>query len=104
METTNNQTNPSFELVGDHWEVIFPDGSRRLAIGQEVALYKAFKEKENSLLRTNEQLIDAQLDKGDCLSALQLIASPKRPDGTYNRNREACEKLADETIKKMRIK
>lgn len=26
--------------------------------------------------------------------ALELIATPKRPDGTYNRCREACEALA----------
>lgn len=26
--------------------------------------------------------------------ALRLIATPPRPDGTYNRSREACEELA----------
>lgn len=26
--------------------------------------------------------------------ALELVAAPKRPDGTYNRSREACEVLA----------
>jgi hypothetical protein len=29
---------------------------------------------------------------------LELIASPRRPDGTYNRSREACEKLAKEAL------
>lgn len=29
---------------------------------------------------------------------LQLIATPKRPDGTYNRSREACEQLAREAL------
>jgi len=33
-----------------------------------------------------------------CMHALALIASPRRPDGTYNRNREACELLARETL------
>jgi predicted nucleic acid-binding protein len=32
-------------------------------------------------------------------SALELIAAPKRPDGTYNRCREACEKLASKALK-----
>jgi hypothetical protein len=30
--------------------------------------------------------------------ALELIASPKQPDGTYNRSREACEQLAKEAL------
>ena len=29
---------------------------------------------------------------------LELIARPKRPDGTYNRSREACEQLAREAL------
>lgn len=33
-------------------------------------------------------------------AALDLISKPKRPDGTYNRCREACELLAKETLKK----
>jgi hypothetical protein len=32
-------------------------------------------------------------------SALELIATPKRPDGTYNRCREACEQIAKEALK-----
>ena len=31
--------------------------------------------------------------------ALELIACPERPDGTYNRGREACELLAKEALK-----
>ena len=30
--------------------------------------------------------------------ALELIASPMRPDGTYNRDRRACELLAKEAL------
>lgn len=33
-------------------------------------------------------------------TALELIAAPKRSDGTYNRCREACERLAKETLEK----
>lgn len=31
-------------------------------------------------------------------AALELIATPKRSDGTYNRCREACEQLAREAL------
>lgn len=31
--------------------------------------------------------------------ALQLIATPMRPDGTWNRDREACRQLAEEVLK-----
>lgn len=35
----------------------------------------------------------------DCYrEALELIAASKRPDGSYNRCREACEQLASEAI------
>jgi hypothetical protein len=49
---------------------------------------------ENYFLR--KKLFDAN-------SALELIAAPKRSDGTYNRCREACEQLAQETLKKTSI-
>lgn len=35
------------------------------------------------------------------LSALNLISMPVRPDGTYNRSREACELLAKDTLEKI---
>lgn len=35
-------------------------------------------------------------------SALSLIATPKRPDGTWNRDREACQKLAEEALKEVK--
>lgn len=34
-------------------------------------------------------------------ATLELIACPVRPDGTYNRGREACEALARDTLKKI---
>ena len=39
------------------------------------------------------------LDKGrEMLEALQIIATPQRPDGTWNRDREACRQLAAEAL------
>jgi hypothetical protein len=35
------------------------------------------------------------------IATLTLIATPKRPDGTYNRDREACEQMAKETLKRI---
>lgn len=40
-----------------------------------------------------------ELQNAKYLEALNLIAAPPRPDGTYNRCREACQKLAKEVIK-----
>lgn len=34
-------------------------------------------------------------------TALELIASPQRPDGTYNRDRRACEQLARDALAKV---
>lgn len=35
------------------------------------------------------------------VQALTLIAAPRRPDGTYNRDRAACEQLARETLRRI---
>ena len=32
-------------------------------------------------------------------AALELIASPMRPDGTWNRDREACRQLAEKVLR-----
>ena len=32
-------------------------------------------------------------------SLVRLVATPKRPDGTFNLCREACQKLAEEALK-----
>lgn len=51
---------------------------------------------------------DKEVDRAVCCSfmqdALELIAAPKRPDGTYNRSREACEQLARETLARLEEK
>ncbi len=33
--------------------------------------------------------------------ALSLIATPMRPDGTWNRDRRACQLLAEEALRKV---
>ena len=47
------------------------------------------------------QLVRIQEDLSTALDALELIAAGKRPDGSYNRCREACEQLAKETLVKI---
>lgn len=32
-------------------------------------------------------------------AALEIIASPMRPDGTWNRDREACQQLAEKVLR-----
>lgn len=34
------------------------------------------------------------------VEALEKIAAPKRPDGTYNLSREACEQIAKEALRR----
>ncbi len=42
-----------------------------------------------------------ELQASKAVEALRLVAAPKRADGTYNRDREACEKLAKEVLKQL---
>lgn len=50
-------------------------------------------------VRSLEKRFDELVVKLDLTrAALELIAAPKRPDGTYNRCREACELLAKEAL------
>jgi hypothetical protein len=54
-------------------------------------------QEELEKLRYENHKLLQKLDKAS--QALNLIASPKRSDGTYNRCREACEQLARQTLK-----
>ena len=51
-----------------------------------------------------QQMADAGFTRRPSLWALQarealeLIAAPQRPDGTWNRDREACRQLAAEAL------
>ena len=46
----------------------------------------------------NGVVAQAQQERDRYRAALELIAAPKRPDGTYNRSREACEELAKKAL------
>jgi len=43
--------------------------------------------------------IDAEEEIAILRAALELIASPMRPDGTWNRDREACRQLAEKVLR-----
>ena len=45
-----------------------------------------------------ERLRAALLATMEMRSALELIAAPPRPDGTWNRDREACRQMAVEAL------
>ncbi len=49
-----------------------------------------FLEREISKLR---------IKNGKLIEVLNLIATPIRPDGTWNRDRLACQKLAEKALK-----
>jgi hypothetical protein len=48
--------------------------------------------------RLKQELLDLQARTAEYDSALRLIACPRRPDGTYNRDRMACEELARKAL------
>lgn len=61
----------------------------------------------NRNLRQEVRLVAEQRDliddeAGVYLDALLRIAASKRPDGTYNLSREACEQLARDALTKAR--
>jgi hypothetical protein len=47
----------------------------------------------------SERTSELQAENARLREALQLIATPVRSDGTYNRSREACEQLAREALR-----
>lgn len=66
------------------------DGSHSCAVHLNRQLAKAREERDDALHKLSR-----------CMHVLALIASPRRPDGpdgTYNRDRAACERLARETL------
>jgi hypothetical protein len=52
--------------------------------------------------RLAEEVAKLALWAIDLEETLRMIATPRRPDGTYNLCREACEQLARETLTKRR--
>ena len=55
---------------------------------------KALREAEARVGEYEQVLTLIAARVGEYEQVLTLIATPKRPDGTYNRSREACEQLA----------
>ena len=51
------------------------------------------------LAKKYRRVSELQTEVARLRQALELIACPERPDGTYNRGREACELLAKEALK-----
>lgn len=49
-----------------------------------------------------ERIAKLEIQLAEAESALALIAAPMRPDGTWNRDREACRVLAAETLEAMK--
>jgi hypothetical protein len=45
-----------------------------------------------------ESLQELVVRVGRYQSALRRIATPRRPDGTYNLGREACEQIANQAL------
>lgn len=69
------------------------------------AAFAAWEEASRAAAQTRRQaLTDAGFTRRPTLralemrAALELIAAPMRPDGTWNRDREACRELAAEAL------
>lgn len=59
----------------------------------------------NSLRRPAEQLIMSERDRfAPAIEALTIIAQGPRPDGTYNRDRRACQEIATEALRSCKTK
>jgi hypothetical protein len=73
-------------------------------------LLKRLRERLNDAPMETERLIDDAADRIEALeqaymkahSALELIATPKRTDGTWNRDREACRDVSAKTLAQLR--
>ena len=61
---------------------------------------RSFCYKDTAEAADRIEQLEIQLAKAE--SALVLIATPMRPDGTWNRDREACRVLAAETLEALK--
>lgn len=50
------------------------------------------------LTKADQTISDLRFRVAQLESVLHWIAMPRRPDGTYNNDREACERLAREAL------
>lgn len=55
---------------------------------------------QNEMERTLERVGELQLRVDRLESALERVASPRRPDGSYNLGREACEQIARKALER----
>ena len=72
--------------------------SLRLEVRTQRHEIAALREERNVLLEWERPSVDdiAQMEQ-----ALLQVAAPKRPDGTYNHCREACEQLAKDALRRV---
>lgn len=57
------------------------------------------KLKQNTVPMLEKKIKTLMTQLGEYESTLRLIAAPKRPDGTFNRDRESCRALAENILK-----
>jgi len=57
------------------------------------------KLKQHTVPMLEKKIKDLRAQLAEYESTLLLIASPKRPDGTFNRDRESCRVLANNILK-----
>lgn len=57
------------------------------------------KLKKNTVPQLERKVKNLIIQLGEYESTLRLIAAPKRPDGTFNRDRESCRVLAENILK-----
>jgi len=57
------------------------------------------KLKKNTVPMLERKIKNLMTQLGEYETTLRLIAAPKRPDGTFNRDRESCRVLAENILK-----
>lgn len=70
----------------------------RVARGERDAYLQRLDEVNVERQKNEVRALIAEARAADLEGALRLVAAPKRPDGTYNRSREACEELARKVL------
>ena len=64
-------------------------------------LHRELAETRGKLYDMEKEALKLMKENARLREALALIAMPIRSDGTYNRSREACEKLAREALEEV---
>jgi len=54
--------------------------------------------KSDALIDVVQDITRLAVNLGEAIAALELIAAPRRPDGSYNRDRAACGSIAREAL------